>query len=78
MSNLDWLAEQILAVYAEGGATADPAYLAGKRHDFEGLDRLALMRKLSNLDAERREAFAARIGVQTSDLDAFLRVLRQL
>lgn len=73
---MDYLAQKILDVLENN--INDPAYIADKRQDFEGLDRLGAARKISNLDQENKADLAAVLGVSLQDLDTFIRVLAKL
>lgn len=73
---MDWLANEILTVLEE--TVGDAAYIADKREDFKGLDRIGAARKITNLDGENKALLAKRLKVSTGDLDAFCRVLIQI
>jgi hypothetical protein len=73
---LDWLAEEVLATFAELGF--DAPYIADKRNTLAGKDRFAVLVWCNNLDAGCREALANRLGIALDDLDTTIKTIGKL
>ena len=73
---LDWLAEEVLATFAELGF--DVPYIEDKRHTLAGKDRFAVLVWLNNLDSDCREVLANRLGIPLDDLDTTIKTIGKL
>lgn len=54
------------------------SWIAGKARDFEGLDRLAVLREFSSFDERNLEIVCESLDVFHADMLATLRVLRKI
>lgn len=54
------------------------SWIAGKARDFEGLDRLAVLREFSSFDELNLEVVSEYLGISHSDMLATLRVLQKI
>jgi hypothetical protein len=73
---LDWLAEEVLATFAE--LDFDAPYIEDKRHTLTGKDRFAVLVWCNNLDARCRELLAERLGINADDLDTTIKTVCRL
>lgn len=73
---MDWLADILLDNYRQ--RFNDPGYVVGKQKDLEDLDRLGAMRAIGGLDDAGRAMLCQKLKIERTDLEAFLRVLREL
>lgn len=73
---LDWLALQIIAVFAERGLNA--AYIEDTQKTLTGRDRLSVLLWCNNLDSDNKAALANRLHVNETDLATTLRTLQKI
>jgi len=73
---LDWLAEEVLATYAE--LNFDVGYIDDIRHRLAGEDRFAVLVWCNNLDPRCREALAERLGINADDFDTTIKTVCRL
>lgn len=73
---LDWLAKEV--IYALQKTGMSESWISDKENDFEGLDRLKVLRSLHSLDHRNLAAVAAQLEVSVTDLQATLRVLQKI
>ena len=73
---LDWLADEILATFAELGF--DRAYILDKRNTLAGKDRFAVLVWCNNLDSTCRAALAEKLGVSYDDLSITIKTAAKL
>jgi hypothetical protein len=73
---LDWLAEEILATFAELGFNM--SYIEDKRHSLAGKDRFAVLIWCNNLDSKCKKALAERLGVSLDNFIVTLQTLTRL
>lgn len=73
---IDFLAMQVLEALKKAGVAQ--SWIDDKKHDFEGFDRLKVLRSFSNLDQKNLTAVCEQIGVSMQDMQATLRVLRKI
>lgn len=75
-ATLDFLATTVIsALEAKGMA---PSWINGKEHEFKGMDRLKVLRSLTNLDDGNLQAVCNEIEVSIEDMKATFRVLRKI
>ena len=73
---LDWLAEEVLATFAE--LDLDIPYIEDKRHALAGKDRFAVLVWCNNLDLTCKKALAERLGVSAADFSITIKTLAKL
>lgn len=73
---LDFLAAQALEALKNAGA--DQSWIDDKKHFFEGLDRLKVLRSFSKLDQKNLTAVCDQLLVSLGDMQATLRVLQKI
>ena len=73
---MDFLANQTLIALAKTDMAA--SWYGDKAREFDGMDRLSVLRSFSNLDSSNLQAVCDQLGVSVDDMQATLRVLRKI
>jgi hypothetical protein len=73
---LDWLAEEVLATYAE--LNFDVGYIDDIRHRLAGEDRFAVLVWCNSMDNKCREVLAERLGINADDFDTTIKTVCRL
>lgn len=73
---MDFLATQTLI----GLSKTDTAksWIKEKEHEYEDMNRLAVLRSFCNFDSENLKAVCDQLGVSVANMQATLRVLRKI
>lgn len=74
---LDWLAERALVAF-KSDPDNNSSWINDKAREFQGMDRLKVLRSFTNLDHCNLDAVACEIGVTVEEMQATLNVLRKI
>lgn len=73
---MDYVATEVLEALKKTGM--DSSWIKDKEHEFKDMNRLSVLRSLSNLDSGNLQAVATQLNVSLDDMQATLRVLRKI